>query len=116
MFPFTISLFYWCLPEYYCVRLSRHHGKEQTPLPEGIKTLPDIFYEAGYFVDYHGKTHFNFKYEGHAIKDRNWQERKEQQPFFLVLQTKHTHRPFTRDTIRPIDPAKIDIPPILSRS
>jgi N-sulfoglucosamine sulfohydrolase len=85
--------------------------KNKLPLPEGIKTLPDIFYEAGYFVDYHGKTHFNFKYEGLAIKDRDWHERKEQQPFFLVLQTHHTHRPFTRDTIRPVDPAKIEIPP-----
>lgn len=90
-----------------------HHDtmeKNKFTLPEGVKTLPDIFYEAGYYVDYNGKTHFNFKYEGEAIKDREWDERKKQQPFFLVLQTKHTHRPFTRDTLRPIDPEKIDLP------
>jgi N-sulfoglucosamine sulfohydrolase len=85
--------------------------KNKLPLPEGIQTLPDIFYEAGYFVSYNGKTHFNFKYEGKAIKSRDWKERKDHQPFFLVLQTKHTHRPFTRDSLRPVNPEKIEIPP-----
>jgi N-sulfoglucosamine sulfohydrolase len=91
-----------------------HHDtleKNKLPLPKRIKTLPDILYDAGYFVDYNGKTHFNFKYDGEAIKDRDLSERAEGQPFFLVLQTKHTHRPFTRDPLRPIDPASIDIPP-----
>jgi len=85
-------------------------AKNKLPLPEGVRTLPDILEEAGYFIDYNGKTHFNFKYEGSAIQNRKWNERGEQQPFFLVLQTKHTHRPFTRDSLRPIDPAKIEIP------
>jgi N-sulfoglucosamine sulfohydrolase len=91
-----------------------HHDtmeKNKLPLPVGVKTLPDILYDAGYFVDFNGKTHFNFKYEGAAIKDRDIKERAEGQPFFLVLQSKHTHRPFKRDPLRPIDPAKVEIPP-----
>jgi uncharacterized sulfatase len=91
-----------------------HHDtmeKNKLHLPHGISTLPDLLYDAGYFVDFNGKTHFNFKYEGIAIKDRDMSERGVNQPFFLVLQTKHTHRPFTRDTKHPIDPSKIDLPP-----
>jgi N-sulfoglucosamine sulfohydrolase len=44
-----------------------HHDtmeKNKLSLPEGVSTLPDILYDAGYYIDYNGKTHFNFKYEG----------------------------------------------------
>lgn len=85
--------------------------KNKLPLPEEEQTLPDILYDNGYFVDYNGKTHFNFKYDGAAIKDRQLEERKKDQPFFLVLQTKHTHRPFKRDTLRPINPDLVVLPP-----
>ncbi len=84
--------------------------KNKLPLPEGVKTLPDYFHEAGYFVDFNGKTHFNFKYTGEGVKDRDISDRKPGQPFFLVLQTHHTHRVFKRDTLRPIDPSVIAIP------
>lgn len=80
-------------------------------LPEGVKTLPDILYDAGYFIDYNGKTHFNFRYDGEAIRDHDLRERKEGQPFFMVLQSRHTHRAFTRDTLRPVDPSLVDISP-----
>ncbi|MCC5928643.1 MAG: sulfatase [Cyclobacteriaceae bacterium] len=84
--------------------------KNKLPLPQGVKTLPDYFHDAGYFVDFNGKTHFNFKYTGEGVKDRNITDREPGQPFFLVLQTHHTHRVFKRDTLRPIDPAIVEIP------
>ncbi len=84
--------------------------KNKLPLPEGVKTLPDYFHEAGYFVSFNGKTHFNFKYEGEGIKARDVHDRAEGQPFFMVLQTYHTHRKFHRDAIRPIDPQAVELP------
>ena len=88
--------------------------KNKLPLPAGVKTLPDYFHDAGYFVSFNGKTHFNFKYEGEGIKARDIEERAEGQPFFLVLQTNSTHRrrggSFLRDSIRPVDPAAVELP------
>lgn len=81
------------------------------PLPDGVQTLFDTFYDEGYYVDYNGKQDFNFKFPIKGLKDRDWNERKEGQPFFIVLQSYHTHRPFRRDPSRPIDPEKVEVPP-----
>lgn len=81
------------------------------PLPEGCKTVFDIFHEAGYLVDYNGKKDLNFAPIGEGIKDRDLKDRKKDQPFFMVLQSKHTHRTFVGDKEHPIDPMSLDLPP-----
>ena len=84
--------------------------KNKPSLPEGVKTLPQIFYEAGYFVDYNGKKDVNFNYKEEGFKDRDWSERKPGQPFFMVLQTFHTHRPFHRHE-KKVNPDSVSFPP-----
>ena len=81
------------------------------PLPAGCKTVFDLFHDAGYFVDYNGKKDLNFAPIGYGIKDRDLKDRKEGQPFFMVLQSKYTHRTFKGDKNNPIDPMTLDLPP-----
>ena len=80
-------------------------------LPKGTQTLFDFFHEAGYFVDYNGKKDLNFKLKSKGLKNRKWKTRKADQPVFLVFQSYHTHRPFHNDTVNPVDPTTVSIPP-----
>ncbi|MEM7603249.1 MAG: sulfatase, partial [Verrucomicrobiota bacterium] len=66
----------------------------QLSLPEGMKLLPQIMKEAGYYTFNHGKTDYNFVWDNKATysdekatKDR-WAQLKENQPFFGQIQTK----------------------------
>ncbi len=78
-------------------------------LPESIKTLPQYFYDAGYFVDYNGKFDLNFKSSDAALKNRKLEERNPEQPAFIILQTYHTHRPFHKHK-NTVNPNKVSIP------
>tara|TARA_B110000483_G_scaffold225596_1_gene285389 strand:+ start:461 stop:1033 length:573 start_codon:yes stop_codon:yes gene_type:complete len=87
-------------------------GDDSKPLPYGIKPIPVLLREAGYFTALmvSEKTHHNFDAElGFAGSD--WKERKPGQPFFAQITLTGTHRPWSRDPINPIDPADIELPP-----
>lgn len=85
--------------------------KNMKSLPDGVKTIGDHFQDHGYFVNFEGKKDLNFKYKGTGLKKRKLSERKPGQPFFTVLQTYHTHRPFKIESKNPIDPSLVTIPP-----
>ncbi len=75
-----------------------HHrssrGKHKINLPEGIKTLPELFKEAGYYTcnsqekyDKKGKEDYNFSYDSSQLYDgTDWSERAPGQPFFAQIQ------------------------------
>ncbi len=87
-------------------------GPAKKPLPYGIKTMPSLLKEAGYFtaLQISAKTHCNFSGElGFMGKD--WSERKEDQPFFAQITLTGTHRRWKRDALQPIDPMTLDLPP-----
>ena len=113
------------------IRLGVHqHRSSRTPqtaihLPEPVKTLPELFRRAGYFIYNHGKDDFNFVYDhaalyadGHKPKSYgcyglhgygDWTERAAGQPFFgqvMLLGGKLKTRP--PDSL---DPAKVTVPP-----
>jgi len=86
--------------------------QDQQPRPSGIKPLPVLLRDAGYFTCLMNvqKTDCNFKGDlGFVGKD--WKDRAEGQPFFAQVTFPGTHRGWLRDAQRPIDPANIKLPP-----
>ncbi|WP_282014616.1 sulfatase family protein [Marinifilum flexuosum] len=88
-------------------------------LPKGIKTITEYFEEAGYYTfngscekpGNPGKEDYNFITDYEIYDGVDWRERKEGQPFFGQIQIHKPHRPFRRDTSRPVDPSGLQVPP-----
>ena len=83
----------------YQTSINAHHhrssrGKLKIQLPEGVRTIPELFKEAGYFttnsdatVSRRGKEDYNFDYESSDLYDGiDWRQRKPNQPFFAQVQ------------------------------
>lgn len=105
-----------------------HHRSSRTEesmidLPEGYKTVPELFKAAGYFTFNHGKDDYNFRYDRKALYDgpftRNfmqghkggaidWNARKKGQPFFGQIQLAGGK---SRAKVDPIDPSLVELPP-----
>lgn len=69
-------------------------GKEKIHLPENLKTIPELFREAGYYTcnsqeqyDKKGKEDYNFDYiSGQLYDGTDWKDRAAGQPFFAQIQ------------------------------
>ncbi len=106
----------------YPVTLGVHQHRTQFKkvLPEGVQPITEYFKEAGYFVtngrgnpeDKGGKTDYNFKYKASEMYQAgHWSKREEGQRFFSQIQIFFPHRPFHKDSLNPIDPDKVELPP-----
>ncbi|MCL4401442.1 MAG: sulfatase [Acidobacteria bacterium] len=101
----------------YTINAQQHRTPEPKPtLPAGIKTIPEIFRDAGYYTalgcGYSPKIDLNFQFRTSEIYLGNdWSKRKPGQPFFAHLTLPGTHRAWKGDPARPIDPAKVTLPP-----
>ena len=110
------------------IRFGAHeHRSSRAPdaqlyLPEGMKLLPQIMQEGGYFTANLGKTDYNFvwdqaatytpvkkgKLKGHTD---SWKTLKQNQPFFVQMQTrggKSNTKKFPKG--RKTDPASVTVP------
>lgn len=92
----------------------------QLSLPDGMKLLPQIMQEGGYFTANLGKTDYNFvwnqddtytakpKLKGHT---NSWNALKENQPFFVQMQTRGGKSPTIKfPARRKTDPASVTVP------
>ena len=98
-------------------------------LPEGVKTLPEIFREHGYFTFNQGKDDYNFAYTRDSLysgkyRDNgmyglvglkvDWSLRKKDQPFFGQIQLSGNkyiyHKNFDEKVIRQINPDSLTVP------
>ncbi len=106
----------------YPVSINSHQHRTRTrdSLPDGIRPISEYLREQGYFVsngssgnpDAYGKTDYNFAHDPKQLYEgSDWKQRAPGQPFFAQIQIKYPHRPFTRDTIHPVDPKKVALPP-----
>ncbi len=92
----------------------RLYPDQKTPLPHGVKPIPHLFAEAGYFTALMSwKTDCNFvPYKKEELfMGEDWSEREPGQPFFARITYGGTHRSFNRDPIRPIDINDVELPP-----
>ena len=90
----------------------REHNKQ--PLPHGIRPIPHLFADAGYFTALmSGKTDCNFvpNSRNELFMGKDWKDRKLGQPFFARITFPGTHRSWNRDPERPIDIADVELPP-----
>jgi arylsulfatase A-like enzyme len=87
---------------------SQHHrsgrGKRRIQLPDGVRIVPELFREAGYWTcigsglpgfdhqgvairkDKRGKTDYNFDWDESVYDSHDWADRKQGQPFFMQVQ------------------------------
>lgn len=93
-----------------------------SPIPKGVKMLPEYLREKGYKSGLFGKNHMGKYAEScfdiYDAKLPAWEEFLESapadKPFFMTLAFYDPHRPFRKGGIEhPHDPAKVFIPPYL---
>jgi len=92
----------------------QHRTYKKKPLPYGIKPIPNLFAEAGYFTCLMSKKiDCNFAKGGRKdlFMGSDWKERKSGQPFFARITFGGTHRAWRRDPERPIDIKDVELPP-----
>ena len=91
---------------------NQHRTPRKKPLPGGIKPIPHLLAEAGYFTCLMDrKTDCNFTTDKPLFQGKHWRQRKAGQPFFAQYTSSGTHRRWRRDPNRPIDPKDVEIPP-----
>jgi arylsulfatase A-like enzyme len=116
------------------IGVHNHHSSrsEETAiqLPDHVRTLPELFKEAGYFTFNYGKDDYNFWYEredlysgeysthklyGKSGKAIDWNSRKPGQPFFGQIQLrggKHIYnQKFKASVENPVDRSSFELPP-----
>ncbi len=115
--------------------LHNHHSSRTEEsairLPDSIKTIPELFKEAGYYTFNSGKDDYNFWYNrkdlysgpyyqhplyGKSGKKTDWNARTDKsQPFFGQIQLKGSkhifNKKFKEKVKNPIDTSKIALPP-----
>lgn len=93
---------------------NQHREHDKQPLPHGIKPIPHLYAEAGYFTALMSKkTDCNFtpNTKSELFMGDDWSERKPGQPFFARVTFGGTHRSWKRDPERPIDIEDVELPP-----
>ena len=96
------------------IRANQHREHNKQPLPHGIKPIPHLFQEAGYFTAIMSwKTDCNFtpNTRNELFMGEDWSERKPGQPFFARITFGGTHRSWHRDPERPIGIGDVELPP-----
>lgn len=92
----------------------RLQKNKKQPLPYGIKPIPHLFREAGYYTALMSwKTDCNFApfQPADLFEGTHWNQRAEGQPFFARVTIGGTHRSWMRDPARPIDTKDVVLPP-----
>lgn len=94
---------------------NQHREHHKQPLPHGIKPIPKLLEEAGYFTTLMSwKTDMNFlpdKKEELFMNTHDWSDRQPGQPFFARITFSGTHRSWQRDLQRPIAIEDVELPP-----
>ena len=93
---------------------NQHREYDKQPLPHGIRPIPHLLQDAGYFTALmSGKTDCNFvpNTKKELFMGADWSERQPGQPFFARITFGGTHRSWKRDPMRPIDAADVELPP-----
>ena len=93
-------------------------GEIKRGLPAPVRTIPDYFKEAGYYVcnganvpaDRPGKTDYNFTFPEDLYDGSNWAGRAPGQPFFAQFQL-HGGKNRAAKVPHPVSPEAVTLPP-----
>jgi len=83
-------------------------------LPKGVKTLPELFQQAGYATFNRGKTDYNFVYDNKTLYNvRDWKQAQTQgKPWFGQIQLKGgKNGKAVLDNKTPVLPGQVPVPP-----
>jgi N-sulfoglucosamine sulfohydrolase len=111
----------------YATSLGTQHLRSDIPIPSGLKILPQVLMEAGYYTTNNNKTDYNFDHEGRwddSSTEAHWRNRPVGKPFFSVFNFGITHEgPInnvdanqTSSIINKHDPALAQLPPFIPDS
>jgi N-sulfoglucosamine sulfohydrolase len=111
----------------YATSLGTQHLRSEIPVPSGMKILPEVLMEAGYYTTNNVKTDYNFDHTGRwdeSSDQAHWRNRPEGKPFFSVFNFMITHegpinalrRSDTGSLEEFSDPAGAELPPYLPDS
>lgn len=92
----------------------QHRTEDKKPLPHGIRPIPHLLADAGYFTCVlSSKIDCNFLPDTRKalFMGKDWNEREPGQPFFARITFGGTHRAWKRDRQRPIAMEDVEIPP-----
>ena len=101
----------------YTTHAEQHRTAAPKPkLPAGVKSVSDIFRDAGYFTalgcGYSAKIDLNFDFDQSAsYQADDWSQAQPGQPWFAHLTLIRTHRAWRSDPSHPIDPTAVTLPP-----
>lgn len=111
----------------YQTSIGAHHhrssrGVEKIHLPEKLKTIPELFKEAGYYTCNSNKEDYNFDFVSSQLYDgRDWKGRAAGQPFFAQIQLRggklRNVPKWQEEVIANLDPSvvvtaeQVDLPP-----
>ncbi len=96
------------------INAHQHREKNPQPLPHGIRPVPHLMADAGYFTCLMSwKVDCNFlpNSKRKLFMGSDWKQRKPNQPFFARITFQGTHRPWHRDPIRPVKLEDVQVPP-----
>lgn len=92
----------------------QHRTKDKKPLPHGIRPIPNLLQDAGYYtamMSYKLDVNFLPDTRQELFTGNDWKQRKPGQPFFARITFPGTHRKWNRDPQRPIDIKDVELPP-----
>ena len=116
--------------------LHNHHSSRTEEsaifLPDGFKTIPELFNDAGYFSFNNGKDDYNFHYDRRELYDQDYFQHplygksgdrialadlKDKQPFFGQIQLSGGKEIFSstfeESVATPVDRSAVELPPYL---
>jgi N-sulfoglucosamine sulfohydrolase len=91
-----------------------HRNLGMIHLPNGVKTLPELFQQAGYATFNQGKTDYNFVFDNGALYSvRNWKEAQAQgKSWFGQIQLRGgKNGKVVLENKTPIHPEQVSVPP-----
>ncbi|TVR73854.1 MAG: DUF229 domain-containing protein [Marinilabiliales bacterium] len=111
----------------YATSLGTQHLRSEIPVPPGMKILPEVLREAGYYTTNNVKTDYNFDHSGRwdeSSNEAHWRNGPEGNPFFSVFNFMITHegpinalRSSDTESLDVLsDPDKAELPPYLPDS
>ena len=80
-------------------------------LPKGVKTIAHILRDAGYQTLCNGKNDYMFQLDALPFDLKDLEHLDRERPFFAKINSHYTHRIFQPDSVHPINPEMIELPP-----